>query len=238
MPWSGVPHSKRRLSLLSLTFMALAMLGVLAFVLSSSAIAQETPEIEVSGPDSVAKDETVQLEASTANFGEEDYIWYLSLWTGEQKPFEVDNYTGEVTGLNIGQGKISVVGVASGAQKTFDFYTDSGKEVTIFLSLQPRHGKGSLMEMEVDCEIKTEPPEGTKLLAGVEFNDEFYFLPDLSTEAQVFSQNPKPGTHELIQFPVEAIPFNTYTFYAATVDEEGEISSNIATQVFEGGSKN
>lgn len=210
---------------------SLFLFAVSALFFCSPSLADETPKIEIEGPTSVSVGETVQLNATTINFGDEDHLWYVSLWSGD-KPFEV-NSTGQVTGLHIGQGKIGVQGIASGASKFFDFYTDSGKDVTLFLSLHSVHVNGKKLEAEVDCEIKGQPSEGSKLFAGLLLEDTFYFLPGLSTDPQVFAENPQVGTHELVQFPISALPYDV-TFAAAMVNSENEVVSNIASQLFPG----
>lgn len=177
--------------------------------------------------------ETVQLNATTTGgFDGEDYLWYVSYWSGDNVPFEV-NSTGQVTGLHIGQGKIGVQGIVSGASKFFHFYTDSGKDVTLFLSLHSVHTNGKNLEAEVDCEIKGQPSEGSKLYAGLLFEDTFYFLPGLTTAPQVFAESPQVRTHELVQFPVTALPYDV-TFAAVIVNTEDEVTSNIASQLFPG----
>lgn len=223
---------------------SLFILVLCSVVFSSTAFSAENMEIEISGPTSVSVDETVQLNATTAGFGDEDYMWFLSFSTGEEKPFAVDSKTGQVTGKNIGKGTITVFGEVSDIQESYDFYTDSGKDVTLFMSMQPIQSKDSLMNVEIDCEVMEDPPEGTRLLSILTVDDNLaqelgnknFYLPGLSQEPEWFSQNPNSGIHELIQFPVQAVPYGTYTVYAATFDAEGNINSNIASQEFIGGS--
>ena len=212
---------------------SLFLLAVCTLVFCSPSLASDSPQIQISGPSSASEGETVQLNATTTGgFDGEDYLWYVSYWSGDDLPFQV-NSTGQVTGLHIGQGKITVYGEVSEASKTLDFYTDSGKEVTVFLSLHSVHVNGKNLEAEVDCEIKGQPSAGSKLYAGLLFEDTFYFLPGLTTDPQVFSENPQVGTHELVQFPITALPYDV-TFAAAMVNSEGELTSNIASQLFPG----
>jgi hypothetical protein len=128
----------------------------------------------------VAVGESVQLQATTTGFGDEDYMWYLSFWAGDEMPFQVGS-SGEVTGLTIGKGQITVMGLVSQASTTYDFYANSGKDVTLFWDMHSVHANGNSLEVEVDCEVKGQPAEGTELLAGVEFEDTLYFLPDFTT---------------------------------------------------------
>jgi hypothetical protein len=74
------------------------------------------------------------------------------------------------------------------------------------LSINHVHTTGSLLQVEIDCEIIGTPSQGTKLAAAVEIDGVFYFLPGLSQDVQWFSGDIQTGTHELIQFPVEAVP--------------------------------
>ncbi len=212
-----------------------AGLGILfiLFLFNSSSLAEENSTIQISGPSTVAVGESVQLEATTTGFGGEDYMWYLSFWSGDEMPFKVSS-SGKVTGRTIGKGQITVMGLVSQASKTFDFYTNSGKEVTLFLDMHSVHTNGNTLEVEVDCDVKGQPSEGTELLAAfqLEDTDTLYFLPKLTTDVQVFSFNPKVGTHELIQFPLHQVPYNI-TFYAATLNND-KYTSNIASKVFMG----
>ncbi|MDZ7762781.1 MAG: hypothetical protein U5L00_21340 [Desulfovermiculus sp.] len=202
------------------------------FLFSSSSLAEENSTIEISGQSSVAVGESVQLEATTTGFGDEDYMWYLSSWSDE-RPFKVGN-SGKVTGLAIGKGQIAVMGLESQVSTIFNFYTNSGKEVTLFLDMHSVHTNGNNLEVEIDCEVKGQPAEGTELLAAfqLEDTDTLYFLPKLTPDVQAFSLNPKVGTHELIQFPVHQVPYNI-TFYAATLNND-KYTSNIASKVFMG----
>lgn len=163
---------------------------------------------------------------------DEDYMWYLSSWSDE-RPFKVGN-SGKVTGLAIGKGQIAVMGLESQVSTIFNFYTNSGKEVTLFLDMHSVHTNGNNLEVEIDCEVKGQPAEGTELLAAfqLEDTDTLYFLPKLTPDVQAFSLNPKVGTHELIQFPVHQVPYNI-TFYAATLNND-KYTSNIASKVFMG----
>ncbi len=202
-------------------------------LLSSGFQAQAAPQIQVSGPESVSLGQSVQLKASTSGGIQEDYFWYVSSWFGEQRPFSLGD-NGTVTGQALGKGTISVMGLSSAAAKTFEFYTDSGKELTLLMSMNQIFTDQGI-GMEIDCEVMEEPEPGTKLAAGVMVDEQFYFLPGLTADLEWFSQDLKQGKHEIIQFSVDALPYNTYTFAAAAFDQDMQIISNVAVQEFKGG---
>lgn len=211
----------------------IAMFLALGLILIYNQALAETPKIQISGPNSVAVGETVQLSATTSTGIQENYYWYVSSYIGHQ-PFNVDS-NGTVTGLNIGTGTIGVLGQQSGASKFIEFTTMSDKEVTLFLDTQIISSQSHDYYLELDCEVKNKPPKGSGLYVAVEIEDKFYFFPSLTNNLEVWKKEPKAIKYEVFQLPIKSIPQNDYTFYAATLKANNEPNSNIATEKFSGG---
>lgn len=196
----------------------------------------KTAEILISGPSSVAVGETVQLEASTSTGIDEDYYWFRSATTEGDWPFKVSE-KGIVTGLKIGTGFIVVMGKSTGLTKTFEFSITSGKDVTLSVDKQIITTKDHEFHIEIDCQVKNTPPKGSRLYVAVKTNDNFYFFPSLKQEMEVYKENPKATTYQVIQFPIQSVPYNNYTFYAAMLNKGGKLNSNLDSVTFSGGYK-
>ena len=183
------------------------------------------PEITVAAPRTVSRGRTVHLSAATHPCTADDYVWLTHDQNGEI------SQSGEFTAIAIGTSRVSVIGLPCMAFQTIDLEVISDQKATVDLSSQQVMTAASELSLELTCTVSSAPYEASSLYVVLGSSEGIMFFPRLTPHPEPFVEWPQEGTYEVFQLPLQDIPSGEYPVYAAVLDSQGQIISNVAQTV-------
>jgi D-alanyl-D-alanine carboxypeptidase len=180
------------------------------------------PEITVTAPRTVSKGRTVQLLAASHPCPADDHVWLSHDQNGEI------TYSGVFTAAAVGKSRVSVIGLPSMAFQTIELEVLSDQKATVDLSTQRVMTSDPQLSLELTCTVSPAPYEASSLYVALGSRDGLMFFPRLTQHPEAFAEWPQEGTYEVFQLPLQDIPAGEHPVYAAILDRQGRIISNVA----------
>ena len=191
--------------------------------------------VTITGPDKVAIGKTAAFSASTGSASDGRYNWFI-FYSSSPQIATLNMDTGVLTGISEGTIIMGVVDLATGL---------SGEKTVLVVTSeeQARSGQhfrwvGEGFTVQLVLSIRGDIPADASLYIAVEMDGVIRFLPSGSLTPSPFRTNPQDTNFEtVLSVPVSSIPYKQYTFYAALLNSQLELVSNLDTAVISAGYK-
>ncbi|MCP4579639.1 MAG: hypothetical protein GY846_25490 [Deltaproteobacteria bacterium] len=199
-------------------------------------VTDKNGSVVITGPDKVVIGAKVTFTASTTGTSEGNYTWFTSSSSSITHIGVIDSYTGEFTGLTEGTVIIGVVDSTTGlsSSKTVDVVTTEKQAAKVSITA----GLGEGFTLQLVLSIRGDIPENASLYIAVKYDGVIHYLPSLTTTPTPFRTNPQETDLEtVLSVLINNIPYKEYTFYAALLNNQLELVSNLSSTVVSAGRK-
>ncbi|MCF8130476.1 MAG: hypothetical protein K9N10_18350 [Deltaproteobacteria bacterium] len=190
--------------------------------------------VVITGPDKVVIGTTETFSAgTTGSTTEGNYFWFISYSSGSGIA-TLNTDTGELTGIGEGTVIIQVVDSSTGlsGSMTVDIVTTEKQSAKVNITA----GLGEGFTLQLVLSIRGDIPEGASLYIAAKWDGVNHYLPSLATTPTPFRTNPRETDLEtVLSVPISNIPYKEYTFYAALLNSQLELVSNLSGSVVTAG---
>ena len=198
-------------------------------------VSNTNASVVITGPDKVVVGTTETFSAGTTGTTGGNYTWFI-YYSSASGIATLNSDTGELAAISEGTVKIGVVDQASGlsGSMTVDIVTTEKQTAKVNITA----GLGEGFTLQLVLSIRGEIPEGASLYIAAKWDGVIHYLPSLATTPTPFRTNPQQTDLEtVISVPIGNIPYKEYTFYAALLNSQFELVSNLSSAVVSAGRK-
>jgi hypothetical protein len=197
-------------------------------------VSDKNGSVVITGPDKVVIGTTETFSASTTGTSGGNYTWFISYSSSTSQIAALNTDTGEFTGISEGTVIIGVVDSATGlsGSKTVDIVTTEKQTAKVKITA----GLGEGFTLQLVLTIRGDIPEGASLYIAAKWDGVIHYLPSLATTKTPFRTSPQETDLEtVLSVPISNIPYKEYTFYAALLNSQSELVSNLSSAVVSAG---
>ena len=192
-------------------------------------VSDKNSSVVITGPDKVVIGAKETFSASTTGGADGNYNWFIFYQSSSTSQVAtLDTDTGEFTGISEGTVKIGVVDLATGlsGEKTVDIVTTEKQTARVSITA----GLGEGFTLQATLSIRGDIPEDASLYIAIKYDGAFHFLPSGTTTMTPFRTDPRETDLETVySVPISGIPLKEYTFYAALLNSQHQLISNLSS---------